>query len=238
MTAKYQLIVTAPTGEQIPVAVERKRVKNLNLRVRTDGSVMLSAPARASDTRIRDFLDRHASWICKHVERQRELGGAMGTGATDGAGAAALAPSSTVPLWGRAIPVEELLGTRAVELSPDQRAHAVRERYKQEVARLLPGIAQEAQARMGVTATRWSVRTMKTRWGSCTPKTGAIRINAQLAAYPPECLQMVVVHELVHLMEPSHNARFHALLDTYCPENRAINRLLKGHPAAHGQAQP
>lgn len=238
VTAKYQLIVTAPTGEQIPVAVERKHVKNLNLRVRPDGSVMLSAPARASDARIRDFLDRHAGWICKHVERQRELSGAAGGDSAGGTGANAPGPGATVPLWGREIPLEELLGARAGVLSPDQCVHAVRERYGQEVARVLPGIAQEAQARMGVAATRWSVRTMKTRWGSCTPKTGAIRINAQLAAYPPECLQMVVVHELVHLMEPSHNARFHALLDTYCPDNRAINRLLKGRPTAQGQARP
>lgn len=68
---------------------------------------------------------------------------------------------------------------------------------------------------------------MKTRWGSCTPATRTIRINARLAAYPPLCLEMVVTHELVHLIEPSHNARFHALLDTYCPRNREASALLR-----------
>lgn len=68
---------------------------------------------------------------------------------------------------------------------------------------------------------------MRSRWGSCTPKTRAIRINTNLAAYPPACLTMVVAHELVHLMEPSHNARFHMLLDTYCPNNRTASALLK-----------
>ncbi len=68
---------------------------------------------------------------------------------------------------------------------------------------------------------------MKTRWGSCTPKTGAIRINARLAAYPPECLEFVVAHELVHLLEPSHNTRFHALLDEFCPGNRHPAKLLR-----------
>lgn len=71
---------------------------------------------------------------------------------------------------------------------------------------------------------------MKTRWGSCTPKTGAIRINARLAAYPPECLEFVVAHELVHLLEPSHNARFHALLDEFCPGNRHPAKLLREAP--------
>lgn len=80
---------------------------------------------------------------------------------------------------------------------------------------------------MGVAVSRASVRSMKTRWGSCTPKTGAIRIARELAAYPVECLDMVVAHELVHLLEPSHNQRFHALLDTYCPDNRALSQRLK-----------
>lgn len=83
---------------------------------------------------------------------------------------------------------------------------------------------------MGVTVARVSVRSMKTRWGSCTPKTGAIRIARELAAYPIECLDMVVAHELVHLLEPSHNQRFHALLDTYCPNNKALSQRLKQPP--------
>ena len=96
--------------------------------------------------------------------------------------------------------------------------------------RALPDVVERMEARIGVHAARWSVRVMKTRWGSCTPKTGAIRINARLAAYPPECLEFVVAHELVHLLEPSHNARFHALLDEFCPDNRGIARRLKQQP--------
>ena len=84
---------------------------------------------------------------------------------------------------------------------------------------------------MGVAASRWQVRSMKTRWGSCTPKTAAIRINSQLAAYPIDCLNFVVAHELVHLMEPSHNARLHMLLDVYCPRNRELAAQLKHAPA-------
>ncbi len=250
------LSITTPSGGSIAVEVTRKRVKNLNLRVRSDGSVTLSAPARASNARIQDFLERHAAWICKHVDRQRELygggdiSGGIEAGANTGAadahaggsastpGSTPYAPGSTLPLWGRATPIEEFLGTDPAVLTVEERACAVRARYKQEIARVLPGIAHEAESRTGVSATRWSIRTMKTRWGSCTPKTGAIRINTQLAAYPPECLQMVVVHELVHLMEPSHNARFHALLDTYCPGNKAANRLLKGRPAQQAPSKP
>lgn len=99
--------------------------------------------------------------------------------------------------------------------------------YRREVALALPDLVSRLEPLVGVHASRWSVRSMRTRWGSCTPKTGAIRIALELAAYPPDCLEMVVAHELVHLREPSHNARFHALLDTYCPQNRKITGLLK-----------
>ena len=80
---------------------------------------------------------------------------------------------------------------------------------------------------MGVAASSWSLRSMRTRWGSCTPATRAVRINTRLAAYPPACLEFVVAHELTHLMEPSHNARFHALLDAWCPANRELSALLR-----------
>jgi len=103
--------------------------------------------------------------------------------------------------------------------------------------RALPAVAEHLEHQMGVHASRWQVRAMKTRWGSCTPRTRAIRINARLAAYPPSCLEFVVAHELCHLMEPSHNQRFHTLLDIYCPENRAIASLLKKPARAAARPQ-
>ena len=99
-----------------------------------------------------------------------------------------------------------------------------------EVTTALYDMVHAYEIAMGVTVARVSVRSMKTRWGSCTPKTGAIRIARELAAYPIECLDMVVAHELVHLLEPSHNQRFHALLDTYCPNNKALSQRLKQPP--------
>lgn len=241
-------IILNVDGFEIPVNVVRKRVKNLNLRVRADGTVTLSIPQHLPLARAREFLDRKGEWIAERVRRNIER-----RPSPDLAGEL----PDRIPLWGKLVPRDSVqansgqdvggqgAGGRAI---PGQAASgrdaggqgapgqttidqaALDELYRTEVLRALPDVVERMEARIGVHATRWSVRVMKTRWGSCTPKTGAIRINARLAAYPPECLEFVVAHELVHLLEPSHNARFHALLDEFCPDNRGIARRLKQQP--------
>lgn len=241
-------IILNVDGLEIPVSVVRKRVKNLNLRVRADGTVTLSIPQHLPLARAREFLDRKGDWIAERVRRNIER-----RPSPDLAGEL----PDRIPLWGKLVPRDSIhansgqavggqgAGGRAI---PGQAASgrdagdqgapgqttidqaALDELYRTEVLRALPDVVERMEARIGVHAARWSVRVMKTRWGSCTPKTGAIRINARLAAYPPECLEFVVAHELVHLLEPSHNARFHALLDEFCPDNRGIARRLKQQP--------
>lgn len=256
-------IVLDIDGLEIPVSVIRKRVKNLNLRVRADGTVTLSIPQHLPLARAQEFLERKGSWIAERVRRNIER-----RTSTDFAGEL----PDRIPLWGKLVPCgavqgapgqsasdrgaggqaipgqgvggQAITGQTAVnrnisgqsvsgQTTPGQTAidqAALDELYRTEVLRALPDVVERMEARIGVHAARWSVRVMKTRWGSCTPKTGAIRINARLAAYPPECLEFVVAHELVHLLEPSHNTRFHALLDEFCPDNRHPAKLLREAP--------
>ena len=226
-------IILNVDGLEIPVSVVRKRVKNLNLRVRADGTVTLSIPQHLPLARAREFLDRKGGWIAERVRRniERRLSPDLAGELPD-----------RIPLWGKLVPRDSVQANSGQAASdrdasgqgaPGQTTidqAALDKLYRTEVLRALPGIAERMEARIGVHAARWSVRVMKTRWGSCTPKTGAIRINARLAAYPSECLEFVVAHELVHLLEPSHNARFHALLDEFCPDNRHPAKLLREAP--------
>lgn len=76
---------------------------------------------------------------------------------------------------------------------------------------------------------------MKTRWGSCNTVTGNIRLNAELAKKPAECLEYLVVHELLHLIERRHNDRFHGLLDRHMPGWLSIRHMLNGSPLAHAE---
>lgn len=90
-------------------------------------------------------------------------------------------------------------------------------------------LVEKWQAVMGVKAKRIQFRKMKTRWGSCNPYTQNIRLNTELMKMPGHCLEYVVVHELVHLLEASHNRRFQTLMDKYLPGWRShrseLNKL-------------
>lgn len=251
-------IILNVDGLEIPVSVVRKCVKNLNLRVRADGTVTLSIPQHLPLARAREFLDRKGDWIAERVRRNIErrpspdLAGELpdriplrgklvpldsvqanpGQGAGGQSAGGQGVPGQTAV--NRSISGQSVSGqTTPGQPTPGQTTidqAALDELYRTEVLRALPDVVERMEARIGVHAARWSIRMMKTRWGSCTPKTGAIRINARLAAYPPECLEFVVAHELVHLLEPSHNARFHALLDEFCPDNRHLAKLLREAP--------
>ena len=183
----------------IPVEVERKRVRRLNLRVRADGSAHLSVPWRCPLAEAQRFLDEHETWLREHVARRTERDAEPCDG--------------LIPLWGE-------LAALPTGSSPD-------ELYRAELAARLPEVAARMEAALDVRASGWQLRDMKTRWGSCTPRTGRIRVNVRLAAFPPTCLDYVVAHELTHLLEPSHDARFHELLSRAYPDEAAARATLR-----------
>jgi predicted metal-dependent hydrolase len=90
----------------------------------------------------------------------------------------------------------------------------------------VPAVIERWEPIMGVRAGRLAYRNMTSRWGSCQPATGRICINVRLALYPPRCLEYIVVHELCHLLEPGHGARFRSLMDGFLPDWKESRDLL------------
>lgn len=80
---------------------------------------------------------------------------------------------------------------------------------------------------------RFYVQHMKTKWGGSSPDRRTIRLNTELAKKPPECLEYLVVHEMVHFLEPTHNDRFVALMDRFMPNWRSRRDLLNSLPVRH-----
>ena len=213
MTQQFTISVSRPDGTPIPVVVTKKRVKNFNLRVTSSGEVHASAPLGASRERIEAFVKRNSAWIISRLA-QREQRQATAQ--------EPLSPSSIIALWGKPITVQDALDHNFASPAP---------RPKQATFASFMGTDEpsgRAQAKQCTALDGLTSDEFQAHINSCSRH--QLGIARELAAYPVECLDMVVAHELVHLLEPSHNQRFHALLDTYCPNNRALSQRLKQPP--------
>jgi predicted metal-dependent hydrolase len=217
----------------IEVDVVLKSIKHLYLRVRPPtGRVCISAPRRTSLATIRSFALSKLVWIRRQQARVREQELEAPLEYADREGHY---------VWGRRCMLSVLEWERppAVELDQDRLIVRVRpwtapevkralvgEWYRSRLREAVPPLLARWQPLIGVKVDRFTVRQMTSRWGSCNYRTHTIRLSADLARKPPECLEYVVVHELVHLLEPTHNARFAALMDRFMPQWRSQRRVL------------
>ena len=229
----------------LEVSVTRKRIKRVYLRVHPDGQVVVSAPPRVPLSQIERFVSEHVDWVRRNRARVLELGRERGTARHDGGRIGRFGTPLLVRVApdlppgrhaiARPTPAGELLVLVPRDL-PEGEARdaavgdAVTSWQRSEVLATAPDLLARHEAEMGVRHTRLTVRRMRTRWGSCNVRTGRITLNSDLASLPPQCLESVVVHELCHLLEPSHNARFHALMDRYCPDWRDARVIMNRNP--------
>jgi predicted metal-dependent hydrolase len=224
----------------IPVDVTFKKIKNVHLSVHPPtGRVSISAPKWMGVDAIRVFAVSKINWIKKQQKKLREQERETHREYLD---------RESHYVWGKRylLKVNEENRAPSVELKHDQMVLTVRpgaETEKREAvvsawyrdqikAAMLPLIAKWEPI-LGVKAENVYVRRMKTRWGSCTPRRRSIRLNSELAKKPRECLEYVVVHELVHLLEPSHNQKFVALMDKFMPQWRQLRDELNRAPLGH-----
>ena len=105
--------------------------------------------------------------------------------------------------------------------------------YLQQVKDVAPSLIAKWERLMGVKVRRLFVQRIKTKWGSCNHRAGTIRLNTDLAKKPKDCLEYIVVHEMVHLIEPTHNARFMALMEQYMPNWQLHRDELNRLPVRH-----
>jgi predicted metal-dependent hydrolase len=105
--------------------------------------------------------------------------------------------------------------------------------YRSQVKQAVPGLIAKWEPLIEVKVERFFVQRMKTKWGSCTPHKKHIRLNTDLAKKPPVCLEYIVVHEMIHLLEPTHNNRFRALMEQFMPKWQFYREELNRLPVRH-----
>ncbi|MBN9228858.1 MULTISPECIES: M48 family metallopeptidase [Legionella] len=219
----------------IPIEISRKKIKNMNLRIYPpDGAVKVSVPLRFSEQLIRQSLASKSAWI--HQQRERIRSRSVAEECT-------FATGTTVPFQGKKylLIIEEHHGPAQIKLhdelmycytqphsSPAQIQTIIERWYKQQMQILLPNLIQHWETIIGVKVADWGIRKMKTRWGSCNTKAARIWLNLNLAKKTPICLEYVLVHELIHLLEASHNKRFYELMSKFMPQWREYEYQLEG----------
>ena len=105
--------------------------------------------------------------------------------------------------------------------------------YRRQLKETVPPLIARWEPLMGVKVDRFFVQRMKTKWGSCNHGARSIRLNTELAKKPRECLDYMVVHEMTHVLEPTHNARFVTLMDQFMPQWRFYRDQLNRLPVSH-----
>lgn len=216
------------------VTLHKKRIKNMNLRISHTGAVSLSIPLRTSIKTAKDFLDSKLSWIDMHRQRLHQPIEEKPH---------QLAPGQSIAYLGRQyeLIIQPTKTRQSIHLIDDQlhlfiqpdasearKQHLLDKWYHARMEELLPIFLDKWQSAMQVSIHQVTVRSMKTRWGSCHPIKKHITLNLRLMEKPLPCLEYVIVHELVHLFESGHNARFYALMDKYLPSWRTVKKLLNG----------
>ncbi len=221
------------TLQGINVNVYFKPIKNMYLRVKApDGRVEISAPRQMGMRRIRAFTLTKLDWI---KQRQAKLKAQLEENEKH------FIDGELHQIWGQSYPLQNVLSARrrSIELEGDilqihapanadmdMKSGILEKWYRQQVrAEALPLIAQW-EARMGLCVDRMYVRRMKSLWGSCNIKKRSIRLNTELAKRDLASLEYLVVHEMTHLLEASHNQRFYALMDSFLPNWKMIRKGL------------
>jgi predicted metal-dependent hydrolase len=202
------------------VAVVHKEIKNLHLSVLPpEGRVRIAAPSHMKLDTIRVFVISRLAWIKAQQHKMRAQRRETPRQYLD---------RESHYVWGRrcllkklerdARPAVKLERNRLVmQVRPAAEEAACRRLldawYRAQLREALPALLTKWEVSMRVCAGPVFVQQMKTKWGSCNPATRAIRLNTDLAKKPPECLEYIVVHEMTHLLEPTHNARFIELMN-------------------------
>lgn len=224
----------------IPVDVELKDIKNIHVGVYPPtGRVRIAAPARMSLDAIRIFAISKLAWIrqqrAKVQQQERETRreyldreSHYVWGARYLLQLAERDQPPAVELKHRRMVLTVRAGTDA-----GKREAIVARWYRNQIRRVVPPLVAKWEPILGVNVERVFVQQMKTRWGGCNPPARAIRLNTELAKKPKDCLEYIVVHEMAHLLEPTHNARFVGLLDRWLPNWQFCRQKLNRLPVQH-----
>ena len=221
----------------IEITVIKKKIKNIYIRVLPpDGTVQITAPYGTGEDTIRRLAVSRITWIEKQKEKIQSQIHLTERRYADG---------ESCYVWGKRCCLDvrysdvchfvqisdgKLILQVSEDSTPEQREKILNEWYRKQLKQEIPEILEKCENIVGVKCAEWQVKNMKTRWGTCNTQQRRIWLNLQLAKKTPECLAYVITHELVHLLERSHNDRFRGYMDQFFPDWQRVKEILNQQP--------
>ncbi len=224
----------------LSIEVVRKDIKNLHLGVYPPcGRVRVAAPLGVSDAAVRMAVIGKLGWIrrqqAKFAAQPRQSPREM----VNGESHYFLGQRYRLRVIEQNGPHRVVLQNKSylsLQVRPgtslEKRQQVLQEWYRQQLQLLIPSLVEKWEPVLGVEVAEWRIKRMKTKWGSCNIQARRIWLNLELAKKPLQCLEYVVVHEMLHLIERHHNQRFIALIDQYLPQWRLYRDQLNTAPLA------
>jgi predicted metal-dependent hydrolase len=230
--------------EDITIDVVRKNIKNLHLAVYPPyGRVRIATPRHIDDETLRLFVISKLSWIKKHrskfKQQKRQSPREYVSGESHyykGQRYLLNVIYQKPPLANKA----EIRNKKYLDLyvrygsDRKRRRNILTEWYRRQLKDEIPGLIEKWEDIIGVKANDWDVKRMKTKWGTCNVTAKRVWINLELAKRPAQCLEYILVHELVHLLERNHNGRFTSYMDKFLSNWRFIKEELNSFPISYG----
>ncbi len=225
----------------ISIDVVRKDIKNLHLGVYPpNGRVRIASPLKIDDEAVRLFAISKMAWIKKHQlkfeAQQRQSKRQFVSGESHNYKGNRYLLNV---IYHDAGPKVEIRNKTYIDLyirvgsTLEQREKVLIEWYRRQLKDQIPPLIDKWQKIIGVEVSDWGIKKMKTKWGTCTIEKRRIWLNLELAKKSEHCLEYIIVHEMVHLMERNHSERFVAYMDKFIPQwhfyKDELNRSMLSH---------
>ena len=217
--------MTVVKVSDISAEVEWKAIKNVHLTIYPpDARIHVSAPLSMTEDAVRLFLLSKLSWIRQHISEIANQSRQTPREYVSGENHFYKGQRYRLKVVYSNEPIRvELQGNEYIVLyarngsTTERRAEILREWYRSELKNTLPMLISKWEDTIGVKASKWEVKQMKTLWGSCNHRTHNILFNLELIKKPLHCIEYVVVHELLHIKVRLHNEEYTRLLSRYLP---------------------
>src|SRR2546422_4848348 len=229
------------TVNGLPVVIVRKDIKNLHLGVYPpNGRVRVAAPLRVSDDAVRLAVIGKLGWIKRQQTRFEAQSRQSEREMVSGESHYFLGQRYRLRVVSHDPTAKVLVRSKSAielhvqpEMDTKQRERVLQRWYRHQLRELIPPLLEKWQEALGVQVAACRIKRMKTKWGACNARARRIWLNLELAKKPVHCLEYIVVHDLVHLIERHHSDRFISIMDKCLPQWRLWRDELNSAPLAH-----